>query len=73
MDGRFELHPELFGECWALRDALSERGFDWLSHYSSVDPVHEEYGLEVCGIHDRADARAILTLLVERYPGWRPG
>lgn len=52
---------------------LSDRGFDWLSHYSAVDPIHDTYGIEVCGIHDQEDAVAIQNLLIELFPRWRPG
>ena len=52
---------------------LSERGFDWLSHYSSVDPMHDVYGIEVCGILDENDAHAIRKILVEMFPDWTPG
>ena len=52
---------------------LSERGFDWLSHYSAVDPIHDTYGIEVCGIQDVDDAQAIQEILIEMFPDWRPG
>ena len=46
------------------------RGYQWLSHFSSVDLLHEEFGLEVCGIHEVADAREILRLLRRIFPSW---
>ncbi len=64
--GLFEVRTDVIAE-------LSERGFDWLSHYSAVDPIHDTYGIEVCGIHDRDDAVAIQDLLIELFPDWRPG
>ena len=54
-------------------ERLTEEGFNWLSHYSSVDPLHDEYGIEVCGIHERDDAEAILLLLMGMFPAWKPG
>ena len=69
----FRFAPELFEVRTDVIGKLSERGFDWLSHYSSVDPIHDTYGIEVCGIHDRDDAVAIRELLTELFPDWRPG
>lgn len=69
----FRFAPELFETRVEVIAELSERGFDWLSHYSSVDPIHDCYGIEVCGIHDRDDARAIQRILMEMFPDWRPG
>ena len=53
--------------------SLSSKGFEWLSHYSSVDIIHEEHGLEVCGIHDQEDAEFIRALLHRLYPSWHRG
>ena len=69
----FRFAPELFEVRTDVIGELSERGFDWLSHYSAVDPIHDTYGIEVCGIHDRDDAVAIQELLIELFPDWRPG
>jgi len=69
----FRFSPELFEFRNDVMAALSDAGFDWLSHYSAVDPLHDVYGIEVCGIHDREDAVAILQLLIKMYPDWRPG
>jgi hypothetical protein len=69
----FRFSPELFEHRNQVVAALSEAGFDWLSHYSSVDPLHDVYGIEVCGIRDQEDAVAILTLLLQEFPGWMPG
>ena len=65
--------PELFETRTNVIAELTTRGFDWLSHYSSVDPIHDCYGIEVCGIRDADDARAILGILIEMFPDWRPG
>ena len=69
----FRFAPELF-ECRSdVMTTLSEAGFDWLSHYSAVDPLHDVYRIEVCGIREREDAVAILGVLMEMYPTWKPG
>jgi anti-sigma B factor antagonist len=69
----FRFAPELFEVRTDVIAELSNRGFDWLSHYSSVDPMHDVYGIEVCGIHRQEDASAILSILIEMFPDWRPG
>jgi hypothetical protein len=69
----FRFAPELFEYRNEVMAALAEAGFDWLSHYSSVDPLHDVYGIEVCGIHKRRDAVRILELLTQMFPSWTPG
>ncbi len=68
----FRFCPELFETRTDVIGMLSEHNFDWLSHYSSVDPIHDLYGIEVCGIHDEGDAGDILDLLMEMFPAWTP-
>ena len=65
--------PELFEARTDVIAELSNRGFEWLSHYSSVDPIHDVYGIEVSGIRDSEDAAAILDILCEMFPDWKPG
>jgi hypothetical protein len=69
----FRFAPALFATRTDVIAELSDRGFEWLSHYSSVDPIHDCYGIEVCGIRDRDDAAAILNILIKMFPSWRPG
>lgn len=69
----FRFAPELFEYRNDVAEALSEAGFDWLSHYSSIDPLHDVYGIEVCGIHEEDDAVSILNLLMGMFPKWKPG
>ena len=69
----FRFAPELFEVRTDVMQRLSDEGFDWLSHYSAVDPIHNDYGIEVCGIHRREDAVAILELLMNMFPTWMPG
>ena len=74
-DGRdtFRFAPELFEIRSDVISELSDHGFEWLTHYSSVDPIHDCYGIEVCGIRERDDAESILYILVRMFPDWRPG
>lgn len=69
----FRFAPELFHDRNDVITALAEAGFDWLSHYSSVDVLHDVFGIEVCGIHEKDDAVRILDLLIEMFPSWKPG
>ena len=69
----FQFHPELFEDRTRVMEELSAAGYEWLSHYSSVDVIHDRHGLEVCGIHAEDDARAIHTLLRRLYPSWMTG
>jgi hypothetical protein len=69
----FRFCPELFEVRTDVQAALNDAGFQWLSHYSSVDPIHDLYGIEVCGIHEQDDAVAIQELLVAMFPTWWPG
>ncbi len=66
----FCFHPELFDCRGRAMQELEGHGFSWLSHYSSVDLLHAEYGLEVCGIHHAEDASCILRILVTLFPDW---
>jgi hypothetical protein len=67
----FRFSPELFEHRNDVLEALQEAGYYWLSHFSAVDPLHDLYGLEVCGIADQEDAAAILALLRRLFPDWR--
>jgi hypothetical protein len=69
----FRFVPELFEVRATVIQRLTDEGFGWLSHYLSVDPIHQDYGIEVCGICDREDAIAILELLTKMFPSWTPG
>src|SRR5689334_7437161 len=41
----FRFCPELFEYRTAVIERLAAEGFEWLSHYSSVDCLHDVYGL----------------------------
>jgi hypothetical protein len=66
----FRFAAELLEVRSRVMQQLGEEGFQWLSHYSSVDPIHDDYGIEVCGIHQRADATTILRLLTSWFSTW---
>jgi hypothetical protein len=67
----FRFEPDLFEHRSAALCALSEAGYDWLAHFRAVDLRHDVYGLEVCGIAERDDARRIERLLRREFPTWR--
>ena len=69
----FRFVPELFEFRTDVIEKLSESGFDWLTHFSSVDPLHDVYGIEVCGIPDQEDAISIREILMDLFPSWKPG
>ena len=69
----FRFCPELFELRTEVQAMLDDAGFQWLSHYSAVDPIHDLYGIEVCGIIEHEDAISILNLLVGMFPTWRVG
>jgi len=54
-------------------ERLDSEGFNWFTHYSSVDCLQDVYGLEVCGIHEKTDAASILAILMQTFPDWKPG
>lgn len=66
----FAFHPQLFEHRTEALEALAAAGYAWLSDFSSVDLLHEVYGLEVCGIPDRDDARAIRRVLRRTFRRW---
>ena len=68
----FRFSPDLFQIRLDVIAQLNERNFDWLTHYSSVDPAHDVHGIEVCGIRHHEDAKEILALLKEMFPHWHP-
>jgi hypothetical protein len=69
----FRFAPELFELRTNVIESLDAQGFAWFSHYSSVDCLHDVYGIEVCGIKEHEDAVSILRILVQMFPDWKPG
>jgi hypothetical protein len=51
-----------------MRRGALDAGYEWLFHYSSVDPLHDIYGIEVCGIHEQSGALRIRDLLLQMFP-----
>jgi len=69
----FRFYPELFECRTKLLDVLEDNDYQWLSHFSAVDLVHEAYGLEVCGIKDEEDAIYIDSIFHALFPDWKYG
>ena len=67
---RFAFHPELFEHRTLALEALDRHGYCWLEDFSAVDLLHEEFGLEVCGLAEEADAEIVLLVLQETFPNW---
>jgi hypothetical protein len=66
----FEFHPELFEQRAVALETLAHHDYHWLEHFSSVDLLHDLFGLEVCGIGEETDAGVILAVLEEIFPDW---
>jgi hypothetical protein len=66
----FSFHPELFELRERVLETLAARGYAWLSDYSSVDLLHDVYGIEVCGIREQCEVARITQLLRELFPDW---
>lgn len=69
----FRFSPELFEVRTDVLATLHDAGYEWLSHFSAVDPLHDLYGIEVCGILDEEDAGAIQAILEGLFPTWHFG
>lgn len=66
-----QFHPELFDHRSDAIDALAAAGFHWLVDYTAVDLDHERFGIEVCGIPEKAMALRIRRVLHAAFPAWR--
>lgn len=67
----FRFSPELLQTRSEVISLLNDEGFEWLSHFGGVDPMHDIYGIEVCGIHQEEDAREIMKILINNFPNWK--
>ena len=67
----FRFEPELFDHRTRAMEALAGEGFEWFSHFSSVDILHDVFGLEVCGIERENDALKIESILHRVFRAWR--
>jgi hypothetical protein len=69
-DENFEFYPELFDHRSRVAELLEEAGCTWFRDYSSIDLLHAEYGLEICGIQNEPDVRVIASVLQRAFPHW---
>src|SRR5579859_1534383 len=67
----FDFHADLFEFRNTVLEVLADQGFAWLSHFGSIDLLHDVYGLEVTAIREERDAAAIEAILRKMFPGWR--
>lgn len=68
---KLPFYPELLERRAEANLELNARGFEWLSHYSSVKALHDRHGIEVCGIRSKEDACRIMAVLKQLFPAWR--
>jgi len=66
----FRFDTELFSYRAIAQEALSARGCEWLVHYTSIDLLQEEFGVEVCGCPTEAQAQLIEQILRTVFPSW---
>ncbi len=65
-----QFHPELFEHRGLASELLEAAGYSWFSNYSSIDLMHEDYGLEISGIRNETDVKPILAALRGGFPHW---
>jgi hypothetical protein len=66
----FTFSPMLFEEKARASTILEEAGFIWMNNYSSLEILHDKYGLEVCGIRDELDVKPIADAMQKGFPQW---
>jgi hypothetical protein len=66
----FQFHPKLFECKGRASEILDSAGFAWFSDYSAIDLLHEEFGLEVCGIHEECSVEPIAQAMRTGFPHW---
>lgn len=69
----FAFSPELLALSQNLKTDLSAAGHEEGIDFSSVDPLHDVHGLEVCGIPNSETALEVTRLLLRLFPGWNAG
>jgi hypothetical protein len=67
----FRFEPELFAHRNEAMDALSAAGFEWFTHYSSMDILHSIFGLEVCGVSSDEKGLEIEEILHRTFREWK--
>jgi len=66
----FQFHPKLF-ECKSRASGiLDTAGFTWFTDYSSIDLLHEEFGLEICYIQEESNVKPIAESMRAEFPHW---
>jgi len=65
-----QFHPQLFECKGRASELLDAAGFTWLSDYASIDLLHEEFGLEVCGIQKDSSVEPIARAMRDGFPAW---
>ena len=66
----FEFYPELFEHRGRAAELLEAAGYTWFSDFSSIDLLHEEHGLEICGVQNEQDIKPIMEALQRGFPHW---
>jgi hypothetical protein len=65
-----QFHPQLFECKGTASELLDAAGFAWFSDYSAIDLLHEEFGLEVCGIQEDSNVEPIARAMRDGFPHW---
>jgi hypothetical protein len=66
----FEFYPELMEYRTVAAELLEEAGYTWFQDFSSIEVVHEDYGLEISGIRNELNVRRVLRALQQGFPHW---
>lgn len=66
----FEFYPALFADRARAAELLEEAGYTWFADYSSIDLMHEDYGLEICGLRTEGDVKRVAETLRRGFPHW---
>jgi hypothetical protein len=66
----FTFSPMLFEEKAKASRILEDAGFIWMNNYSSIEILHDTYGLEVCGIRDELEVKRIADAMKKAFPQW---
>jgi len=69
-DAAAVFHLELFAERAKASEALEKASLTWSVDYASVDLLHDEFGLEVCGIHDEPNLEVVKQTMCDTFPHW---
>jgi len=65
-----QFHPELFEHKGRASEILDAAGLVWPGDYSSIDLLHEEFGLEISGIHEKSSVEPIAEAMRAGFPHW---